>query len=70
MGDDEDIDPLGNLPNQIEYDGMTVRLRAHVFLEPQTTHRVRIIIADVNDGILDSGVFLETGSLRTREITP
>ena len=65
MGDDEDIDPLGLWHPQIEYDGLTVRLRAHVFVEPQSTHTVRIIICDVNDGIYDSGVFMETGSLRT-----
>jgi len=70
MGDDEDIDPNGTLTNQVEYDGLTIRLRAHVFVEPQSTHNVRIIISDVNDGILDSGVFLESESLRTTTPTP
>jgi hypothetical protein len=70
MGDDEDIDPMGNLTSQIEYDGITVRLRAHVFVEPQSTHNVRIIISDVNDGIFDSAVFLETDSLKTTVPTP
>jgi hypothetical protein len=65
MGDDEDIDADNNLPYQVEYDGLTVRLMAHVFIAPQSTHHVRIIIADVNDGILDSGLFIETDSLRT-----
>ena len=66
----EDIDPLGTLTNQLEYDGITVRLRAHVFVEPQSTHNVRIVIADVNDGVWDSGTFLETNSFRTTIPTP
>jgi len=70
MGDDEDIDPADSLTNQLEYDGITIRLRAHVFVEPQSTHNVRIIIGDVDDGILDSGVFLETESFRTTVPTP
>ncbi len=70
MGDDEDIDPMDNLPNQLEYDGVTVRLRAHVFVEPQSTHNIRIVISDVDDGILDSGTFLETNSFRTVTPTP
>lgn len=70
MGDNEDIDPLGTLTNQLEYDGITVRLRAHVFVEPQSTHHVRIVIADVNDGVWDSGTFLESNSFRTTTPTP
>ena len=74
LGDDEDIDPDDMLPNgdegQVEYDGVTVRLRARVFVVGQSTHRVRLVIADVNDGIVDSGVFVETGSLRTITPTP
>lgn len=70
MGDDEDIDPMDNLTNQVEYDGITLRLRAHVFVEPQSTHNVRIIISDVDDGILDSGAFLESNSFRTIIPTP
>ena len=50
--------------------GAGVCLRAHVFVEPQSTHTVRIIICDVNDGVYDSGVFMETGSLRTIIPTP
>jgi len=70
MGDDEDIDPTGTIINQVEYDGLTVRMRIHVFVEPQSTNTVRIVIADVNDGILDSGLFLETGSFKTTVPTP
>ena len=70
LGDDEDIDPDNNITNQVEYDGLTWKLRAHVFVEPQSTHNVRIIITDVDDGILDSGTFLETDSFRTVTPTP
>lgn len=70
LGDDEDIDPGDNLPYQVEYDGLTVRLRAHVFVPVQSYHHMRIIITDVNDGVWDSGLFLETDSLRTVPPTP
>ncbi len=70
MDDDDDIDPDDNLTNQIEYDGMTVKLKAHVFVPPQSSHHVRIIVTDVNDGIFDSGLFIEGESLRTVVPTP
>jgi hypothetical protein len=70
FGDDEDIDPTQSIPDQIEYDGITHKLRAHVFLPEQTIHHVRIVIADVDDGVFDSGLFVETESLRTIEPTP
>ncbi len=49
----------------IEYDGATLKLKLHAFVTPQETHRVKIVIADVNDGQLDSGLFMETASLKT-----
>jgi hypothetical protein len=71
LDDDLDIDPKvspANQPVQVEYDGMTIRLRAHVFVTPNTTHRVKLVIADVNDDQLDSGLFIGASSVRT--ITP
>ena len=70
IGNNEDIDPTGILSNKVEYDGLTVRMRVHVFVEPQSINTVRIVIADVNDGILDSGIFLESGSFKTTIPTP
>ncbi len=73
LDDEEDIDPSvapENQYRQVEYDGMTIRLRAHVFVEPNTTHRIRLVIADVNDGRLDSGLFVSEGSVRTVKPVP
>ncbi|WP_193211614.1 choice-of-anchor L domain-containing protein [Luteolibacter marinus] len=49
----------------VEYDGMTLKLKLHAFVTPEEIHHVKIVIADVNDGQLDSGLFMETASLRT-----
>jgi len=73
LDDDEDIDPSvapENQERQVEYDGMTIRLVAHVFVEANTAHRIRLVIADVNDGRLDSGLFVNEGSVRTVEPVP
>ena len=73
---DDDVQPVpGNEDNQVEYDGLTVRMRAHAFVTPGQLHRVRIVIADVsgvdfNDHFLDSGLFIRNGSLRTVTPTP
>ena len=49
LDDDLDIDPIvTNQPTQVEYDGLTVRLRSHALVTPGT-HHLRIVIADVTD---------------------
>jgi len=58
------VDP-SNSTELIEYDGMVVKLRGHVLLEPNRTYRVRMIIADANDWALDSVIFVQKNSLRT-----
>jgi len=47
-----------------EYDGQTVRLEAKTWVQPCSTYRVKLVIADGGDEILDSGVFLEAGGIR------
>ncbi len=70
---DEDLDALVAPPNQnvrVEYDGMTVRLRIHAFVTPNTTHSIKLVIADVEDEVWDSALFIKEGSVRTLIPTP
>jgi gliding motility-associated-like protein len=57
---------------EIQYDGNTVVLQAMTPVIPCETYTLKLAIADVADGILDSGVFIEKGSLGSfgAEITP
>ncbi|MFZ4785663.1 MAG: choice-of-anchor L domain-containing protein, partial [Flavobacteriales bacterium] len=46
----------------IEYDGFTVTLTAIVDIVPGETYNFKFAIADVSDGVLDSGVFIKGSS--------
>ncbi len=45
------------------YDGFTTMLTAVSAIYPCSTYHLKLIIADANDGTLDSGVWLQAGSL-------
>jgi hypothetical protein len=47
----------------IQYDGFTKPLTAVQAVTPFSTYHLKIAIADVTDGIYDSGVFIEAGTL-------
>jgi hypothetical protein len=47
----------------IQFDGFTTVLTAQAIVIPCETYHLRLSIADAGDGIYDSGVFFETGSL-------
>ena len=47
----------------VQYDGLTTVLLANTPVTAGETYHMKIAIADGSDGIFDSGVFLETGSL-------
>ncbi|MBL7764811.1 MAG: choice-of-anchor L domain-containing protein [Chitinophagaceae bacterium] len=49
----------------ITYDGLTQQLTAIAPVTPCSTYHMKFAIADVFDGILDSGVFLEAGSFQS-----
>jgi hypothetical protein len=70
---DDDLDGLvqpGNEGVRVEYDGMTIRLRAHALVTPEEMHHIRLVIADVNDAQYDSALFVKEGSIRTVVPTP
>ena len=73
LDDDLDIDPVvapANQGVQVEYDGMTIRLRIHAFVTPNTSHRIKLVIADVEDAAWDSALFIKEGSVRSISPTP
>jgi hypothetical protein len=73
LDNEDDIAPGVNpsdLDQLVEYDGMTVKLRGHVLLEPGRTYRVRMVIADALDGVWDSAILLEKNSMKTIEPNP
>jgi hypothetical protein len=77
LKDSIEISAAAGPSTQVEFDGMTVRLRLHAFVSTGV-HTVRVSIADrdypneslLNQARFDSGVFLHTGSLRTIAPTP
>lgn len=48
----------------VEFDGLTVVLRAEMNVTPCETYRLVLAVADGGDDSLDSGVFLKKGSLK------
>ncbi|MCC7029269.1 MAG: SprB repeat-containing protein, partial [Chitinophagaceae bacterium] len=46
----------------VVYDGLTQTILAKAAVTPCSTYHMKFAIADVYDGVLDSGVFLEAGS--------
>lgn len=69
--------PYNSSQMYIQYDGFTKVLTATSQVQCGQTYHLTIAIADVGDGILDSGIFLEANSLTSKtpveieyEITP
>jgi len=52
----------------LQYDGLTTVLTAIAAVIPCNTYHLKIAVSDVGDGILDSGVFLEAGSLQSNAV--
>jgi len=55
--------PYSVNPNYPQYDGATVVMQARAVVIPCQTYHLKLVVADEFDGILDSGVFIEAGSL-------
>ena len=52
----------------VQYDGFTTVLTANATVQACETYHLKIMIADAGDGVWDSGVFLEEGSLTSNVI--
>ncbi len=61
--------PIGNTNTGIAYNGFTKPLFAVAAVQPCSTYHLKIAISDASDWILDSGVFLEAGSLSSNSIS-
>ena len=53
-----------------EFDGFTVVLTCRAAVNPGVTNTLRLVIADVSDGDLDSGVFLQANGVSSNPIGP
>jgi hypothetical protein len=62
----DNLDPIGQ---HIAFNGFTSNLVAFAAVEPDETYHFKIGIADVLDGVWDSGVFLEAFSFRSTNLT-
>ena len=51
----------------VSFDGITARLSAEFEAVPFKKYHIKMVIADVHDGLLDSGVLLEAGSFLSFE---
>lgn len=60
--------PQNNDDYYIQYDGFTTVLRARAAVVPCQTYTLKLAVADAGDTALDSGVFIEAGSLTTNKI--
>jgi len=60
--------PVNSGNVDIQYDGLTTVLTATTSVTCGNTYHIKIAIADIGDGVLDSGVFLEANSLNSPEL--
>lgn len=61
-------EPFVSSSNYIQYDGFTKVLTASSAVQCGQTYHLTIAIADVGDGILDSGIFLQAQSLESKPL--
>ena len=52
----------------LEYDGFTTVMTTWAVVVPDSTYTIRMVIADLSDGIVDSGVFIEENSIQVGAI--
>lgn len=59
------IDNQGLSGQTIVFDGFTTVLTAQIYVIPSATYHLKMAIADVADGVYDSGVFLKAQSMKS-----
>ncbi|MFD0962667.1 choice-of-anchor L domain-containing protein [Pseudofulvibacter geojedonensis] len=55
---DDFLDTATNGPHHMMYNGFTKLLRAYTILRPGITYHMKMAIADTNDAVYDSGIFI------------
>lgn len=60
--------PQNTDPFYIQYDGFTVVMEAVFPVVPGSTYQLKLAVADAGDTALDSGIFIEAGSLTANVI--
>lgn len=61
--------PQDTSPYYIQYDGFTTVLTAIAAVQKCQTYHIKIAVADAGDFMMDSGVFIESGSLKSNEVS-
>ena len=61
--------PANNATTSLEYDGFTTVLQAKQAVSHCNTYHIKLAVADASDWILDSGIFIQAGSLSSFGIT-
>jgi len=63
------VDNLALNGTSIVFDGFTTVLIAQASVVPLSTYHLKMAIADVSDGVFDSGIFLKAQSMKSYTIT-
>lgn len=58
---------IPNLQIDVKFDGLTVVLTAKALGLGPGVHTMKFLLADVGDGLLDSGVFIQAGTFSTQD---
>ncbi len=61
--------PQDTSPYYIQYDGFTTVLTAVAAVQKCQTYHIKIVVADAGDYMMDSGVFIESGSLKANGLS-
>jgi len=61
--------PYSTDNHYIQYNGLTTVLTAGATVQCGETYHIKLAIADFQDGVLDSGVFLKAGSFQSNSVT-